>query len=251
VPILNGKADFIKASFKLARGRVTEMAIKPMMKVLYPEESFKQPISGQFAGRKSFLKKIEIEPRWGIDIAILLEAIKGGQRILEVNVGEIIHKKRTAEDKAEMSREIMETMLKKSGLLVSKHKIIIFSDKTLFQWNRMLETSKKLIEILRQKKSMVVIITSKSIDQKYKDYFNSIIKIESNETPEKIVERAKKEVKKNGLELKDCILVANMPGFHVLANEVNKSLCFVKSPKLLKEKSTEINSLSDMLMYLE
>src|SRR3989344_4827925 len=93
--------------------------------------------------------------------------------------------KRTAEDKAEMSREIMETMLKKSGLLVSKHKIIIFSDKTLFQWNRMLETSKKLIEILRQKKSMVVIITSKSIDQKYKDYFNSIIKIESNETPEK------------------------------------------------------------------
>jgi glycosyltransferase involved in cell wall biosynthesis len=53
-PILKNKADFTKASFTRSRGRATEFAIKPMMNLIYPDTDFKQPISGQFAGRIDF-----------------------------------------------------------------------------------------------------------------------------------------------------------------------------------------------------
>ena len=150
-----------------------------------------------------------------------------------------------------MSKQVIETMLKKSGLLLSKHKIIFFSDRTLFQWNRILETSKKLIEILKQKKAKVIIITSKNIEKKYKKYFDSIIQINQSEDPEKMLKKVLKEAKRNNSSLKETILVANMPGFQKIAEETDKSFCFVKSPQILKDKSTEINSLSDILMYLE
>lgn len=248
LPILKGKADFTKSSFKRSRGRVTEFAVKPMMKILYPDTSFKQPISGQFAGKKTFLRSIKIEPRWGIDISILLDAIKQGQRVLEVDIGELIHKKSSDEEVAKMSQEVMETMLKKSGLLYSKHKVAFFSDRV---FKKSSNRAQMFLEKMSKHRITSILITQKTISREFATYFTQIKRISSGSSPENILEVAKKIAKKEKFTLKEAILVANKPLFELLAKEVDISFCFPKSPYLLKEKSQVIENPAEVLFFLE
>ena len=144
-PVLKDEIDLARGSFILARGRVTEIAVKPMMKILFPDLYFEQPISGQVCAKKTFLQKIDLESRWGVDIGILLDAIQMGQRIMEVNIGKLEHKGRTTQEKAEMAQEVLETMIKKAGLIQHKYKLIVFTlDNTLVKKNSIQQVFAKL-----------------------------------------------------------------------------------------------------------
>lgn len=126
-PILSNRADFVKASFTRARGRVTEIAVKPMMQILFPNNYFDQPISGQFAAKLSFLKTIKIVDHWGLDIGILLDAISQKLRIEEVFIGELKHKSQSEQSLAKMSEQVLYTMIQKAGLLSNKYKLVLFN----------------------------------------------------------------------------------------------------------------------------
>src|SRR3989344_2291575 len=102
-PLENDEADFVKTAFGLARGRVTELVVKPLLKVICPFINFKQPISGQFALKKELMKNLNIDERWGVDIQILLQLVKKGVRITEVDLGVLKHKKQPIEAKIAMS----------------------------------------------------------------------------------------------------------------------------------------------------
>lgn len=144
-PVLKDDVDFSRGSFKLARGRVTELAVKPMMKILFPELYFEQPISGQVCAKKTFLQSIDLESRWGVDIGILLDAINAGQRIVEVDIGELEHKARSLQEKAEMAEQVLTTMIKKAGLIQHKYKLVVFTlDNTLIKSDEINKILKKL-----------------------------------------------------------------------------------------------------------
>lgn len=131
-PILNGEADFTKSTFKRARGRVTEFAVKPLLKVVLPMINFSQPLSGQFAAKREFLKKVKINPKWGVDIQLLLEAFKNKLRIKEVDIGRLIHKKQPIDSIITMSEEVIRTILEEARIIRKTHKLIAFDlDKTL------------------------------------------------------------------------------------------------------------------------
>lgn len=248
LPIIKNKADFTKGIFTRARGRITEFAVRPMMEVIYPEKSFKQPISGQFAGRKEFLEKIEIEPKWGIDIAILLDAIKTGQRVLEVNMGVLVHKKRPDSEVAKTSKEVLETILKKSGYMYNKNKAIIFSDKTLIKRNKLDENSKMLLEELKKKKIKTILITEKDQSIEIKNSFTTVRKTKPEEI-KKIIKRALKD--NDGIRLSECLMLSNKLGFEKIATKVDKSLCFENSPAKLKKVSKTIKSPVEILLHIE
>ncbi len=57
-PILNNEADITKTKFKRVAGRVTELTAKPLLNFFFPELKFDQPLSGQFAAKRSFLNRI-------------------------------------------------------------------------------------------------------------------------------------------------------------------------------------------------
>lgn len=144
-PVLEDKVDLARGSFKLARGRVTEIAVKPMMKILFPDQTFDQPITGQICGRRSFLLELNLTGRWGVDIGILLDAIEAGQRIVEVDIGKLEHKERPLNEKAEMAMQVLETMVKKAGLIQHKYKVVVFTlDKTLIAGDAPDEVFRKL-----------------------------------------------------------------------------------------------------------
>lgn len=132
MPVINDEVDVARGAFTRARGRVTEYAVKPMMQILFPESHYRQPISGQVCAKKEFLKQIDFEDRYGVDIGILFDAIQEGQRIIEVDIGELIHKANPDSNITEMSRQVLETMIKKAGLIQHKYKLIVFTlDETL------------------------------------------------------------------------------------------------------------------------
>ena len=145
MPVLKGEVDFSRGSFDLTRGRVTEIAVKPMMKILFPDLSFDQPISGQVCAKKTFLENVNLEQRWGVDIGILLDAIEAGQRIVEVDIGKLEHKAQSDQEKAEMAQQVMETLIRKAGLIQHKYKLVVFTiDDTLINQNSIDEVFEKI-----------------------------------------------------------------------------------------------------------
>jgi len=71
-PLENDEADLVKAFFSRARGRVTELVVKPLFQVIFPFFNFNQPLSGQFAIYADIMKELIIDDKWGVDIQILI-----------------------------------------------------------------------------------------------------------------------------------------------------------------------------------
>ena len=90
-PIMNGEADITKTKFKREAGRVTELTAKPLLNFFFPEIKFDQPLSGQFAAKRSFLNKIKLEDDYGVDVGIVLDADVMGMKVKEVDIGKIDH----------------------------------------------------------------------------------------------------------------------------------------------------------------
>lgn len=114
MPILDGKADLTKTKFKRKAGRVTELTAKPLLNLFFPELKYDQPLSGQFAAKRSFLSKIKFEEDYGVDIGIVLDADVRGMRIKEVDIGEIEHVHSSIEGLNKMANEVVRTIVDRS-----------------------------------------------------------------------------------------------------------------------------------------
>ena len=110
-PIIKGNADITKTKFKREAGRVTELTAKPLLQFFFPELSFEQPLSGQFAATKNFLDTIDLEKDYGVDIGIVLDADARGMRIHEVDIGNIVHEMSSLKELNLMANEVVRTIV--------------------------------------------------------------------------------------------------------------------------------------------
>lgn len=115
MPILEGKTDITKTKFARARGRVTELTAKPLLNFFFPEISFEQPLSGQFAARKDVLKRINFEKDYGVDVGIVIDADVLGISITEVDIGAIEHDMSPLEDLNLMANEVVRTIMNRAN----------------------------------------------------------------------------------------------------------------------------------------
>jgi phosphoserine phosphatase len=75
-----------------------------------------------------------IDDKWGVDIQILLQIVKKGAKIAEVDIGRLRHKKQPIESLAVMSEDVMKSILSEMGLIANRHRLIVFDfDKTLIE----------------------------------------------------------------------------------------------------------------------
>lgn len=114
-PILNGETDITKTKFARESGRVTELTAKPLLNFFFPEISFEQPLSGQFAARKEILKKIRFEEDYGVDVGIVIDADVLGISILEVDIGAIEHDMSPLSDLNIMANEVVRTIMSRAN----------------------------------------------------------------------------------------------------------------------------------------
>ncbi len=110
-PILEGKADVTKTKFRRKAGRVTELTAKPLLNFFFPEIKFDQPLSGQFAAKRSFLSKIKLEEDYGVDVGIVLDADVRGMRIKEVDIGTVEHSHSSVKGLNKMANEVVSTIV--------------------------------------------------------------------------------------------------------------------------------------------
>ena len=110
-PILEDKTDITKTKFARESGRVTELTAKPLLGFFFPELDYEQPLSGQFAGKRSALNKIRFEKDYGVDVGIVLDADVHGIKILEVDIGDICHDMSPLADLNKMANEVVRTII--------------------------------------------------------------------------------------------------------------------------------------------
>ena len=114
-PILNGETDVIKTKFKREAGRVTELTAKPLLNFFFPEIKFEQPLSGQFAAKRSFLKSIQLEDDYGVDVGIVLDADVMGVRVKEVDIGNISHTMSSLYELNIVATEVVRTIVDRAN----------------------------------------------------------------------------------------------------------------------------------------
>ncbi|MCQ2978007.1 MAG: glycosyltransferase [archaeon] len=110
-PIIEHKADITKTKFSRESGRVTELTAKPLLGLFFPEVNFEQPLSGQFAGRRTALNKVKFEKDYGVDVGIVLDADVHGIKIEEVDIGSIEHDMSPLSSLNEMANEVVRTII--------------------------------------------------------------------------------------------------------------------------------------------
>lgn len=75
-------------------GRVTELVARPLLSMFFPElAQLGQPLSGEFAFRRTLLDSLSFAPGYGIDVGILIDTYKhfGAHCIKEVDLGKRYH----------------------------------------------------------------------------------------------------------------------------------------------------------------
>ena len=95
-------------------GRVTEILVRPLFSLFYPElAGFVQPLSGEYAGRRSLLERLPFSVGYGVEVGHLLDIyhMDGIEAFAQVNMDRRVHRNQSLQALGKMSFGILETFL--------------------------------------------------------------------------------------------------------------------------------------------
>jgi glucosyl-3-phosphoglycerate synthase len=101
-------------------GRVTELAARPLLSVLFPDLSgIRQPLSGMAAIRRSAAEAMSFEADYGVDIGLLIGIYQrfGREAIGEAELGPIEHRHRPLNELGPMAASVQRTILRRAGMI--------------------------------------------------------------------------------------------------------------------------------------
>lgn len=99
-------------------GRVTELLARPLLNALWPElAGLVQPLSGEYAGRRSLLTAVPFLTGYGVELALLVDTLRtlGVDAIAQVDVGRRVHRNQSVEALSRMAFAIARVALERSG----------------------------------------------------------------------------------------------------------------------------------------
>ncbi len=97
-------------------GRVTELLVRPLLNLFYPELSkVFQPLSGEYAGRREILESIPFSTGYGVEVGMLIEIYErfGLDVIAQVNLKRRVHRNQPLSALSMMSFGILQTLIRK------------------------------------------------------------------------------------------------------------------------------------------
>jgi glycosyltransferase involved in cell wall biosynthesis/nucleotide-binding universal stress UspA family protein len=112
-------------------GRVTELTARPFFNLFFPELSgLIQPLSGEYAGRRSALEKMPFFTGYGVETGLLIDVLKeyGLEGLAQVDLLERIHHNQPLPSLSKMSFAIMQVVLKR---LEIRHRTQLLQDSNL------------------------------------------------------------------------------------------------------------------------
>jgi len=100
-------------------GRVTELVARPVLAMLFPELAHvRQPLAGEYGGRRDLLERLPFVQGYGVDIALLIDAHRevGLGGIAEVDLGVRRHRNRTIGQLGPQAAEVLRAALVRAGV---------------------------------------------------------------------------------------------------------------------------------------
>jgi glucosyl-3-phosphoglycerate synthase len=100
-------------------GRVTELAARPMLDLLWPAlAGVVQPLSGEFAGTRALLESLPFAGGYAVEIGLLLDAYAavGLDGLAQVDLGVRRHRNRDTLDLGRMAATVLAEALTRAGL---------------------------------------------------------------------------------------------------------------------------------------
>ncbi|WP_063049112.1 glucosyl-3-phosphoglycerate synthase [Nocardia arthritidis] len=95
-------------------GRVTQLVARPLLTALAPElAELREPLGGEYAATRELLRALPFAPGYGVEIGLLIDAWRrhGAGAIGQVDLGTRVHRNRPLHELAEMSRQVIATLL--------------------------------------------------------------------------------------------------------------------------------------------
>lgn len=100
-------------------GRVTELVARPLVSLYFPQLSgVVQPLSGEFATRRSVAEQMAFAGGYGVDLALLVDIADawGVDHMVQVDLGRRIHRNRPIHDLAVQALEVLHAGLRRAGV---------------------------------------------------------------------------------------------------------------------------------------
>lgn len=97
-------------------GRVSEILVRPMISLFYPELSeILQPLSGEYAARRSLLETLAFPTGYGVEIAHLIDLAKAGKlpSIAQTDLEKRIHRNRDNGDLGDTAFAILRVIFRR------------------------------------------------------------------------------------------------------------------------------------------
>jgi glucosyl-3-phosphoglycerate synthase len=100
-------------------GRVTELLARPLLSQFFPElAEVAQPLSGEYAGRRTLLERLGFVVGYGVDVALLIDAARraGIDAIAQVDLGVRHHRNRTLAELGPQAVAVSQAILDRAGV---------------------------------------------------------------------------------------------------------------------------------------
>ncbi len=125
-PLLTDESiDFVKGHYHrpehdgVGGGRVTELLARPLLSLYFPElAEVAQPLAGEYAGRRTLLEQLPFVVGYGVDVALLIDAVRcvGIERIAQVDLGVRHHRNRPLDDLGPQALAVGQAILDRAGV---------------------------------------------------------------------------------------------------------------------------------------
>jgi glucosyl-3-phosphoglycerate synthase len=111
-------------------GRVTELLARPLLNAFWPElAGFVQPLSGEYAGRRTLLEAVPFVSGYGVELGLLIDLSRhmGVDALAQVDLGTRRHTHQSDAALGRMAAQILQTALRRlPGTRAPEHELLQF-----------------------------------------------------------------------------------------------------------------------------
>jgi len=138
-PLLtSGDVDFVKGFYDRpvagsahGGGRVTELVARPAISMLFPHlSSIVQPLSGEYAGRRSLLERLSFVQGYGVDLGLLIDIaeLEGTGVIAQVDLGTRRHRNRPLDELGPQALAVLQTAMRRAEMVGNEAATLVRPD---------------------------------------------------------------------------------------------------------------------------
>lgn len=136
--LVDDAVTFVKGSYRrdgdedgTGGGRVTELVARPVISLFHPVlGGIRQPLGGEYAGRRTTLEQVPFAGGYGVDLGLLIDIahLDGIDAIAQVDLGVRSHRNRPVAELGVQAAEVLHVALRRGGVAPDEPRPLLLPD---------------------------------------------------------------------------------------------------------------------------